>query len=167
MPLNADINVRVSAKLTKALNDRTPEEIRTIEKALKLLDGSLAGQATQIFTDKRVLAASANETLDLNGSTLKNVFGDNFSLTRVVALVIIAEAGNTNDVLFGPAASNGFVTPFNAAADRLKVKPNGWVALVAPDANGYAVVAGTGDGLFVANAAGGSSVTYTVVVIGS
>lgn len=167
MALNADIKINISAKLTKALNDRTPEEVRNIEKALKLLDGTAINQATQFFSDRRTLTASSNETLDLNGTALKNVFGDNFSVTRVVAVIVIAAAANVNDVLVGPNSSNGFVTPFNAAADRIKVKPNGFMALVAPDATAYAVTAGTGDLLYVANSAGGSSVTYDVIIIGS
>lgn len=167
MTLKADITAKVSYTLSKTLNDRNPEENRVIEKVLNILDGTAALQAQQVFSDKRTLAASANETLDLNGTALKNVFGDNFSITKLLALLIIADAANVNDVQFGPNSSNGLVTPFGATADRLKVKPNGFAMLVAPDATGFVVTAGTGDLLYVANGGAGSSVTYTVIAIGS
>ena len=167
MPLKADVSVKVACALSKALTDFSPEQVRTVEKAIQLLDGSGDLQATQLYTAKRTLAASANESLDLNGTALENLFGDAVALTKVKALLIIADSANVNDVVFGPAAANGFVTPFNAAADRIKVKPNGFALLVAPDANGYAVTAGTGDLLYVANSGAGSSVTYTIVVIGA
>ncbi len=54
-----------------------------------------------------------------------------------------------------------------AKPDTVKVKPGGAIALVAPDATGYAVTAGTADQLKVANSAGGTSVTYDIIIIGA
>lgn len=39
--------------------------------------------------------------------------------------------------------------------------------LTAPDANGFGVTANTGDLLKITNSAGGTPVTYTVVLIGT
>jgi hypothetical protein len=129
-------------------------------------DGTGANQAKAAFADVRTLAASANESLDLAGG-LTDAFGNAITFTKVKALIIEAAAGNTNDVLVGGAASNGFISLFGDATDVVKVKPGGAFAITAPDANGLAVTAGTGDLLKIANSAGGSAVTYTITVIGT
>lgn len=49
----------------------------------------------------------------------------------------------------------------------MTVRPGGLLVLAAPDVAAYAVTAATGDLLHVANSAGGSAVTYDVVVIGA
>ena len=128
-------------------------------------DGTGANQAKKVVEDTRTLAASATENLDLAGG-LTDAFGAAVTFTKVKALIIVAAPGNTNDVLVGGAASNGFISPFGDATDVVKVKPGGAIALIAPDASGYAVTAATGDLLKVANSAGGTSVDYTVIVVG-
>ena len=128
-------------------------------------DGTGADQAQKLWTDQRTLGVSATEDLDLSGGVV-DVFGTSLAFTKVKALVIKAAAGNTNDVVVGGAASNGLVTFFGAATDKVKVKPGGTLVLIAPDANGYAVTAATGDLLRVGNSAAGTSVTYDITVIG-
>jgi hypothetical protein len=83
---------------------------------------------------------------------------------EIMAILIRAEAANTNNVVFGPAASNGFIGPFNAAADRLKVEPGEMVILTS--VRGWAVTAATADLLTVLNGAAGTSVSYEIVVVG-
>jgi hypothetical protein len=130
-------------------------------------DGTGALQANNIFTDTRTLAASANEDLDLNGATLINVYGTALALTKVRGLVITAAAANTNDVQVGGAASNGFISAFGAATDKIKVKPGGLLVLCAPDVNGYSVTAATADLLRITNGGAGTTVDYTIAVWGS
>lgn len=132
----------------------------------RLASGTGAGQADVLFTDTRTLAASASETLDLTGS-LVDALGATVTMARVKGIVIAAAAGNTNDVIVGGAASNGFATPFGDPTDKVKVKPGGILALFTPDATAYAVTAGTGDLLQVANGAAGTSVSYDVIIIGA
>ena len=69
-------------------------------------------------------------------------------------------------MLVGGAGSNGFTSWVGDATDVVKVKPGGALILVAPDATGYAVTAGTGDLLTITNSAGSTSVTYDVVIMG-
>lgn len=125
--------------------------------------GTNNGQADIQFHDTRTLAASATENLDLAG-VLANAFGNTVTMAEVVALYIEASAANTNDVLIGPAASNGFLGPFNAAADRLKIAPGKGMMIQAPAA-GWPVTAGTGDLLFVGNGGAGTPVTYTILIV--
>lgn len=128
-------------------------------------DGTGADQAQKLWTDQRTLAASATEDLDLAGG-VSDVFGNVLTFTKVKALVIKAAAGNTNNVLVGGASSNGFITPFGGATHTVTVRPGGTLVLIAPDATGYAVTAGTGDLLKIANSAGSTGVTYDITVIG-
>lgn len=131
-----------------------------------LTDGSGANQANKLFTDQRTLAASGTEDLDLNG-TLVDAFGNTFSPTKIKALVVVADAANVNDVVVGGASANQAASFFGAATHSVKVKPGGMLVLVAPDATGYAITAGTADLLKIANSSSGSAVTYTIIVIGA
>lgn len=138
----------------------------TYDKSVNLPNGTGAGQADMLWTDTRTLAASTSEVLDLAGS-LVGAFGATLTFARVKGLLIRAADGNTNDLLIGGAASNGFASWVGDPTDKVKIKPGGLLLLMAPGAIGYPVTAGTGDGLQVANSAAGTSVTYDVAVIGA
>lgn len=130
-----------------------------------LTNGTGANQANEVFSDIRTLTASSTENLDLAGG-LTGHFGETLTFTKIKGVIIVADAGNTNDVVVGGAASNGFAALFGDATDTVKVKPGGSLALIAPDAAAYAVTAGTGDLLKIANGGSGTSVTYKIVLIG-
>ncbi|MFZ0267756.1 hypothetical protein [Caulobacter sp.] len=137
-----------------------------IKKVVNLTTGSGLNQAGDAFADRRTLAAGASEGLDLSGG-LFDVFGVALNFTKIKAIEIIAAAANTNDVVLGGAAANAFVGPFGAADDTCTVPPGGVVMLVNPTAAGWPVTPGTGDLLKVANSAGGTAVTYDIVIVGA
>ncbi len=166
MPLSANINLTVNGILTSSLDLEAVQSSLSRKMLLALTDGTGANQVNNVFSDTRSLAASGTEALDLAG-TLTNAFGAVVTFTRVKALLVFAAATNMNDVIVGGAGANGFATPFGAAAHTVRVKPGGCFMLTAPDVNGYAVTAGTGDLLQVTNGAAGSGVTYDVIVIGA
>lgn len=128
-------------------------------------DGTGANQAKEIFTDTRTLTASATENLDLAG-VLADVFGNVLTFTKIKAMIITAAAANTNDVVVGGHATAAFASWVNDATDKIKVKPGGMFMITAPDANGLAVTATTADMLTVTNGGAGTSVTYTIVLLG-
>lgn len=128
--------------------------------------GAGARQANLVFADRRTLAASATEDLDLDGG-LADPFGGALVFKRVKAILIQAAAGNANDVIIGGAASNGFVGPFGAATHTMAVKPGGILLIAAPTAAGWPVTASTADLLKVANSGGGTGVTYDVILLGA
>ncbi len=163
--VGAVIGAHFAATLVNALDLRNIEDKLVFNPNYSLTDGTGADQAKQGFLDTRTLTASANESLDLSG-TLTDSFGAVISFTKLKVLLIQADRGNANDVLVGGAASNGFISLFGDATDIIKVKPGGMVLLIAPDANGYGVSAGTADLLKIANSAGGSSVIYTIGLLG-
>jgi hypothetical protein len=163
--LTAGIRIGVTADLKNALDLTTAESAVNYLKAFALADGVGAGQAKSIFTDTRSLAASASEDLDLSG-VLTSAFGTAITFTKIKALIIVAAAANVNDIVAGNTASNGCFSFFNASTDALRIKPGGAVALVAPDANGYAVTAGTADLLKILNGGAGTPVSYDIIIIG-
>jgi hypothetical protein len=165
MSLQARITLAVAATLAAAGDLATAQVPLDFTKQTRLTDGTGAGQANNMWSDTRTIAASSNETLDLSGS-LQNLLGHTLAFTKVKAIVVVAHADNTNDVLVGGAASNGFISPFGDATDIVKVKPGGMFAITAPDVNGFAVTAATADQLKIANSGAGTGVTYDILIIG-
>jgi hypothetical protein len=159
-------SIALNIDLTQvAANDLgSPKMKVAIARALSLLEGTAAtNEANILFSDTRTLAASANEDIDLAG-VLTSAFGTAITAAEIVAIYVAASAGNTNNVNVTRPASNGFIGPFLAAGDGVGVKPGEWVSLVSQ--SGWAVTAGTGDLLNIANSAGSTSVTYDLIVVG-
>ncbi|MGW1039889.1 hypothetical protein [Streptomyces sp. NPDC002547] len=159
------ISVGLAATQTKPDDLSTPLDTVDYSKLLSFADGAGAGAANLIFHDQRTLTASGTENLDLAG-VLSDKFGQVLTFARVKAVLVVAAAANTNNVNVTQPASNG-VPVFLAAGDGVGVRPGGIFLWVAPDATGAAVTAGTGDLLTVTNSAGGTSVTYDVLILGA
>lgn len=166
MPLDTTVKVSVDATHTALLDLATATVPLSFARALGLANGTGANQADRIFHDTRTLTASANEDLDLAG-VLTDAFGATITFARIKALIVAADAANTNNVIVGGAATNQFVNWVGAATHTVTVRPGGVLLLAGGDATGYAVTAGTGDLLRVANSAGGTSVTYSIVLVGA
>lgn len=163
--LSGKVSLNVDVTLASVLDIGTAEYRPSYSATFALQNGTGANQANELFCDTRTLAASASENLDLAGA-LTNAFGATITFDKIKALIVKAAAGNTNDVLVGGAASAQASAFFGDVTDVVKVKPGGMVAFVAPDANGYDVTATTSDLLKIANSAGGTSVSYTIILIG-
>lgn len=166
MSLNTKLVVAVLAGLVNPLDLAAPRADLNLTKTLQLASGTGAGQADRIFHDTRTLSASGSEDLDLAGG-LTDALGQAATFARVKLLMIAAAPGNANNVIVGGASSNGWITAFGGAAHTVTVRPGGLFVLAAPDATAYAVTAATGDLLKVANSAGGTSVSYDLVVVGA
>lgn len=164
--LTATLGVALQALFTNTVDVGSASYPVNFSPSIPFTDGAGANQVNKLFSDQRTLAASATEDLDLNG-TLLDVFGNAFSPTKIKGIIIFADAGNTNDVIVGGASANQFASMFGAATHTVKIQPGGFLALATPSAAGYALTAGTGDLLKIANSAGGSAVTYTILVIGA
>ena len=168
MPLNAKISVALSAKLTGS-PDLSNSEVNTLlELAVSLTNGVLAGQADRIFADAFSIAASGNTDLDLVGTSLIGPDNVSVSFARIKALIVSADAANTNNVVVGAAASNPWVGLLGAT-HTLTLRPGAFVAAAAGPADlaAYATVASTGDLLRLANSGAGSAVTGKIIVIGA
>jgi len=166
MALTASVRVRVSGTLTGTPDIGNASHTFNEILALTLANGTGAGQATQYWSDTRTITASGNEDIDLAGG-ITNALGATLTLTAVKCIIVSAAAGNTNNVNVSRPSSNGFIGPFLASSDGLAIKPGGFIVLSeGGSAAGWAVTAGTGDLLNVANSAGSTSVTYTIHVFG-
>lgn len=164
MALKLDIEASISGVVTKASDLADVKAEISKRRKLHLLTGTTAGKADLMFSDTRTLSASSSEELDLAGG-LSDPFGSSLTFVKVVAIMLIAAEGNTNNVVLGGAASNGFVGPFADSSDKIAVPPGGCVLLTAPSA-GWTVTAATGDLLKIANSGGTTGVTYDLIIVG-
>lgn len=154
-----------SAPTVGTLAPRTHQIV--IEKVLDLLNGTGAGLADVLYANTATLAASANTDIDLSGALVPGVGGTSV-FAKVSGLLVVADAGNTNDVLVGAAATNPWATFLNATGT-MRIRPGGFnlMGTGTADTTRYAVTPGTGDLLRVANSAAGTSVLYTIAIIGT
>lgn len=168
MPLNTKISVTLSAKLT-GTPDLSNSEISTLlELAVTLASGTLAGQADKIYADAFSIVASGSSDLDLVGTSLIGPDGVSVSFARVKALIVSADAANTNNVVIGAAATNPWVG-FLGATHTLTLRPGAFTMMGAgaADLAAYATVANTGDLLRLANSGAGSVVTGKIILVGA
>jgi hypothetical protein len=164
---SSDVRLRFSANQVSSNNISSPAFTPVVDKLLQFANGTGAGQYDVLFVDKRTLAASGSEDLDLTGTALKSAFNANIANAEIVGVLVFAETANTNDVVVGGASANGWFGMFGAANDVVNVKPGGFFADVAYDASGLgAVTAATADLLHIANSSSGTTVTYTIVILG-
>jgi hypothetical protein len=164
MALTTSISLAVKATQTASSDLSGVSNPHRIGYSKTLTSGTTTGKADVVWSDTRTLAASANEDLDLAGS-LSTALGT-VTFAKVKAIIVTADAGNANNVVLGNAASNTFTGPFGAATHTVAVAPGGSVALFAPAA-GWTVTAATGDLLRATNSGGGSSVTYSILIVGT
>ena len=165
MAINGQARVVLGLEHTGADEATEPyEKLPTIN--FDVTDGTTEDQMDLVYVDQRTLAASATEDLDLAGG-VENSFGDTLTFVDVRMICVKASSDNTNDVLVGGAASNAFVNWVSNSSDVVVVKPGGVLFLYTPTDPGYAVTAGTGDLLKIANSAGSTSVTYDIYIGGT
>jgi hypothetical protein len=162
--VTADIQFSVTGQHSSVLDLGTVALPFALSAALRLTTGTGASMADRVFTDTRTLLASATEDLDL-AAVLVDALGVAITFAKIKAIFIKAAAANTNDVQVTRPASNG-VPLFLAAGDGMLVKPGGFLAWALPG-TGITVTAATGDLLTFTNSAGGTPVTYDVVIIGT
>jgi len=167
MPLTSSLAVSASGTLTSALDLGTGSAPQALSRSMALTTGTTAGKADRLFADRRTLAASATEDLDLAG-TLLDAFGVAITFVRIKGLIIAAAAANTNNVVVGAAASNPWATLLSATGT-VTLRPGAFLAVGTgtADATGYAVTATTADLLKIANSGAGTSVTYDIHIIGA
>jgi hypothetical protein len=168
MPLSTKLRIGLNGKQSGNLSLGGQREANIAkEYALTLADGVLAGQADRVWaTTVAALAASSSTDHDLAGALVDPLLGT-ASFARVKGIIVAAYAANTNTVVVGAAATNPWVGLLGAT-HTVTLRPGAvFAAMVGPaDLAGYAVVAGTGDLLRVANGGAGSSVGYDIAVIG-
>jgi hypothetical protein len=167
MPVITDLGISASVRATKLLDLTSAVDELAFRRSVHLEDGTAAGKADRVFHDRRTLAASATEDLDLAG-VLTDAFGAAVTFVKVKGLFIAADITNTNNVVIGAAAANPWAALLGAAGT-ITLRPGASLGVMAgpADVTGYAVTAGTGDLLKVANSGAGTSVSYDIVIVGT
>jgi hypothetical protein len=166
MPATATLSASIVGLLSGTVDIGSVEHSLSYGPTIPFSDGTGANQINRIWADTRTLAASGTEDLDLAGS-LVDAIGQSITFARVKAILIRPSAANTNNVIVGGASANQFLTWVGGATHTVTVRPGGLFAIGAPDATAYAVTAGTGDLLRIANSSSGTSVTYDIVILGA
>ncbi|MFJ5638652.1 hypothetical protein [Streptomyces sp. NPDC093223] len=163
----ATLAVAAAAELVSSLDLGSGRAPQSLTRKVTLGAGTGAGNADLVWSDRRTLAASASESLDLAG-TLADAFGATINFARIKGLLIAASKDNANNVIVGAAASNQWATLLGTAGT-LTLRPGAFFALGtdASDATAYAVTASTGDLLKIANSGAGTGVTYDIHIIGA
>jgi len=166
MAASAKIYAAIQALLSSALDLGNAEFKQNADLTpIDFTSGSGANQINKVWSDRRTLAASATENLDLAG-VLADALGATITFTAIKAILIKAAAGNTNNVVVGGHATAAFIGPVVDATDKISVPPGGLVLLVNPSAAGWPVTATTADLLKIENSAAGTGVTYDVTLLG-
>jgi hypothetical protein len=168
MPQITTFSARAAIRKTKiadfnnAIHDAELGGTKTID------NGTAVGTCDIAYTDGAVsIAASGSLNLDLNGVLLDEL-GQACNFAKIKMIMIIAAAANTNNVVLGNAASNGFLGPFGAATHTISVPPGGTLVLeCAANLAGWPVTAGTGDILRIANSGAGSAVLFDIAILGT
>lgn len=167
MALTSSMSMSAAATQSVAADLGSATRLANVRRAVALATGTGAGQADLAFSDRRTIAASGTENLDLAG-TLVDSFGATITFVKVKGIYIAASAANTNSVVVGAAGSNPWVGLLNSTGT-VTLRPGmGFMAIAGQaDATGMGVVAATGDLLKVANSGGTTGVDYDVVIIGT
>lgn len=128
-------------------------------------DGVGADQINYLWHDRRTLSGSATESIDLaNASnTLTNYRGEALNVARVKLLCVHNRStANTLELRFNDAAAwSTFVDDDGVAI----LRPEGGMMAWCADATGWAVTAGTGDILVMANG-GATDTVYDIIIAG-
>ncbi len=166
MALTGEVIFKVNGTYTSSKDLSTVTDPFALSNNIAISSGTGANQADLLFHDQRTIAASSNEDLDLAGG-LTDSFGATLTFVKIKTIYVSAASANTNSVVVGGAASNQFINWVGDATDKINILPGGAFMICAPSAAGYAVTAGSGDLLRVANSSSGTTVTYNIVVEGT
>lgn len=135
---------------------------------IALANGAGASAANLVFADRRTIAASATDSLDLAGGGLLDPQRNVLVFARIKALWVRALSTNNaaNNVVVTRPAANG-VPLFTAAGDSLALRAGEVFTWTSPTAAGVVVTAATGDLIDFVNSAGTNTVDYEVVILGA
>ena len=167
MAQTAKLLMRSTIDLTNVLDLVSGAAALRKDWEINLADGAGLNKAENFFSDTRSIAASSTDSLDLSGA-LTNVYGVTLAFTKIKAIIVKAAAANGSTLQMTAPVTNGLAALFAAKGDAIMIKPGGIVAIIAPDAAGYAVTATSADLLDIINDDSSSPGTanYDIIIIG-
>lgn len=159
------IGLSLLSVLRDDLDLADPADIVQKTWQIAFTDGAGANQGNQQWHDRRTVATSATDTLDLNGS-LTNQYGTTVSFARVKLLLVYNETGG-GQLQLRPGASNAWANLFpGLGGTGHYINSPGIVMHYAGDATGWAVSAGS-DTIRLVNQSGSLTATYNILIVGS
>ena len=159
--ITVDVVVRVEEVKTVTYGDAPVNEI-VIDYHKTFLTGTGQGQADRVYADERQYTASTAVDHDVN--TYTDTFGTASQAVAKVKLVAVHTKNTTSGQQWQIGGDANSVPLFGAAADYLKLGPEGLLLWVDP-IDGIASTASTGDIIQVAPPA--AAAVAEVVVAGS
>ena len=166
MALTGKLSYLLHAALSSTRDLGAASVMESLSYSQAITDGDGANQAERVWGDTRALAISTAEELDLAGG-LTDGLGNTIVFNEIRALGIQAAASNGSTLTVGGAAANAWEAWCAGSGDAVKLVPGGSLILIAPNADGYAVAAGTGDLLKVGNDDGAAAASYSIFILGS
>lgn len=165
MPQNVNIaaTMQIDSSGAQTIGGAAPVYSKGKATDINLSDGTGANQANKAYMATRSVLTAANDDLDLAG-VLLDIFGNTLNLSAVKGIIIRSDPANTTNLTVSPGPSNGFLGPFGASTHTITIRPGGFFGFAAPQ-TGFAVTAGTGDILRIANAAGATA-NYIIEIVG-
>jgi len=172
--LSFEVNLDLSAIVQKAIDLATPNvPLKIAEKVLALTFGTGVSKANQVWWDRRTLAKTASEELDLAGGQT-NAFGGTVTFANVKAILVFnrsdkalgAHTATDAVISVGGAAANEFQGPFEAATDAIRVPAGGMMLITNPSAAGWTVTATDADLLKILNKDADDEALYDIVLVG-
>lgn len=163
--LTGSVSVLVNMVLAGNLDIGTGTQSVNQNYKTTFTNGTGANQVNMMWTDTRTVSASSSDDLDLAGG-LTSAFGTTITFTSIKGIVIKADSSNGDNLSIGGDGSAPITSLFNAGTDEIILAPGGTIALINPNANGYAVTATTADILEITNLDSGASADYDIILIG-
>lgn len=164
MTLSTQIRAQITATLSSTGDLGNPAVQLALSVLDTLADGVTNVQADKIYAKNHTIAASGSVELDMGaGGGMLDALGAAFEPAEVVALFVVADDGNTNNVVVGAAAAEPFLMGMGGTAPTQSCKPGG--LLQKYDPAGWPVVNNTNDKLKLANSSSGTPVTASVIIL--
>ncbi len=167
--LSVDIKASLTWLQADALDLSTISDNAKLEFDKSTANGTGADQADLLWHDQRAVAAASNDDLDLT-ALASTIFGSavTVNMAKVRGLLILNTSTTSGEVLRvgGAGAGSALASPFNGDVDAVvEVGPDSCLML-SNKKDGWAVTAGTGDILRIANP-NAASVTYQIAIVGT
>ena len=173
--LETVVKIILTGKAVKARGLSAPAEKHSFENTEELAFGTGAGEMDLMWSDRRILAASAADNLDLAGGLTSGLSAAmTFSKVKVLAIQNRSDEADIDtghavatdaDLRIGAAAANQFLAGFQAAAHAWDVEA-GDLFVGTYFGTGWAVANGATDILKITNNDGADQLLYDIVIGG-
>ncbi|MFB0523915.1 MAG: hypothetical protein ACETVZ_00115 [Phycisphaerae bacterium] len=161
--LTGRTSVVIDLKNIKALDLNEVLDELGIDSGIKWTFGTGANQANILFHDKRTIAQSASETLDLYASgSLKDAFGDALTMAAIKFLYIKNTSADLTVSVFGGGSLDLLI--MGGTTDSEQLPPGSFMMWACPTAAG--IVTTVNKNLKLAVSAGTGSAIIEVVALG-